>query len=166
MRKSVGSGKELAERVPLVVTPSPVRVEEMGVTRRTVRGDRASTHLAFLEEQSRKRVVGRWGRLGRWVEEGEPRTNRISSGMLDEEGPVRQGRLGGSVCCVVGSNGSADQSGPKRATLLLPIASVAAALPHNISVPTSVLHVIGHLRTHHTPHSLDSVSEILASFST
>ena len=37
----------------------------MGVTRRTVNGDRASTHLAFLEEQSRRRVVG-VGAVG-WV---------------------------------------------------------------------------------------------------
>jgi hypothetical protein len=31
--------------VPLVVTPSPVGIEQMGVTRRTVNGNRTSTHF-------------------------------------------------------------------------------------------------------------------------
>ena len=66
MKKLARLGKQSAKRVPLVVALSPVRIEEMGVTRRrTVNGDRASTHLAFLEEQSRRRVVG-VGAVG-WV---------------------------------------------------------------------------------------------------
>ena len=51
-------GKELVKHVPLVVAPSPVRIKEIGRTRRTVNGDRASTNLAFLKDKSERRIVG------------------------------------------------------------------------------------------------------------
>ena len=49
-----------AGKIPLVVEPGPVRIKQMGITCRTINGDRASTHVVFLGDKIKRQVGGGW----------------------------------------------------------------------------------------------------------
>ena len=51
MGELAGFGQEPGE-IPLVVTPSPVRVKQMGVPRRTIDGNRTSAHFALWRNET------------------------------------------------------------------------------------------------------------------
>ena len=57
------------DEIPLVVTPSPVGIKQMGITRGTIDSDRTSSHLSFWRNETKGGLLGG---------EGEEREGRVS----------------------------------------------------------------------------------------
>ena len=119
-------GKELVKHVPLVVAPSPVRIKEIGRTRRTVNGDRSSTSLVFLKKKSERRIVGGWVTGER---------SRTAHGLGFRVWPIERdlcGKGDGSVGHIV-TDQRIDRHQKRHLNVALVLQS-AIALPRNISV--------------------------------